>query len=55
MGNVPVCFPAGWEWDGKEGSHLVDGMGGITRFLIDFLLGYDGTGPGKGPGNRSGT
>ena len=50
MGKGSRLFTAGWEWDGKVGSHLVDGTGqdGATRFHGG--TGRDGTGSGNGSG-----
>ena len=39
MGKRAPLFAAGWEWDGKAGSDLVDGMGWDYTILL-----WNGTG-----------
>ena len=42
MGKGSRLFTAGWEWDGKVGSHVVDGIG---RWEATWLTGWDGGKP----------
>ena len=48
MGKDFRLFSAGWEWDGKVGSHLVDGTG------RDYTIFVGGTGRDRGTGREYG-